>query len=282
MYSLAAKMASNSSNSVEGLPARFDNIAARERYHNVIVAKNIWEVQGFLYDDGLDNYVLELVIYKRLADLGWLRFGRQPTPANINWVREFHAHNTVGENTVVHIRGQLVPADAAIINSILDLSNDEESISNLIEVLEEEDYETIKNQLCSQGTEWNRGRKDLGTINRRNLRPEAKLWNIFIKSNLMPISYTSNGERVGRNDYMKKMDLIDALPIKMAMPPTVGEEEEAEPANPSVPVADQPSPTATAQATSVPSLATTIEAQANFAATPASPPTAAKHQPPLA
>ncbi|KAK8572991.1 hypothetical protein V6N12_029031 [Hibiscus sabdariffa] len=71
-------MARTSSDSAERHPSRFDNAAARERYVNVVAAKNIWEKQGFLYVN---------VIHKRLADLGWLRFGRQPTHANINWVR---------------------------------------------------------------------------------------------------------------------------------------------------------------------------------------------------
>ncbi|KAL4279649.1 hypothetical protein GQ457_03G019650 [Hibiscus cannabinus] len=64
---------------------RFDNTAARESYYNVVAAKHICEEQGFFYDDGLENYDLEKVIHKRLVDLEWLRFGRQPTRANINW-----------------------------------------------------------------------------------------------------------------------------------------------------------------------------------------------------
>ncbi|KAK9028108.1 hypothetical protein V6N11_067922 [Hibiscus sabdariffa] len=57
---------------------RFDNAAAKECYEHVVIHKNIWEEQGFKFDDGLDYYGLEMIIYKRLHDLGWLRFGRQP------------------------------------------------------------------------------------------------------------------------------------------------------------------------------------------------------------
>ncbi|KAK8609245.1 hypothetical protein V6N13_025551 [Hibiscus sabdariffa] len=188
------------------------------------------EEQGFLYEDGLDNYGLEQIIHKRLTDLGWLRFGRN----------------------------KLVPGDAATINDLLDLPNNEESIYNLIAALKDEDYDMIKDQLCTQGTAWNRGGKNLGTINRRNLRPEAKLWNTFIKRNLMLTShnqtvdkpryllkqssnlafpclisalyrraavptrpkdlYTPRRTGWACSDYMKKMDLTDALPIRMAMP----------------------------------------------------------------
>ncbi|KAK8685791.1 hypothetical protein V6N13_124825 [Hibiscus sabdariffa] len=121
----------------------------------------------------------------RLYEQGWLRFGRQPARVNFNWVREFYAHNATGENTMVNVRGKLVPANAATINSILDLPNDEASIYNLIAALEDVDYNTIKDQLCLPGIEWNIGGKNPGTISRPNLLPEAKLWNTFVKWNLM-------------------------------------------------------------------------------------------------
>ncbi|KAK8561992.1 hypothetical protein V6N12_049047 [Hibiscus sabdariffa] len=97
-------MATNSSSSIEGLPTRFSSTTIRERYHNIVAAKNIWEEQGFFFDDSLENYRLEPIIYKRLNDLGWLRFGRQPARANLNWVKEFYAHNVDGDDTVI-VRG---------------------------------------------------------------------------------------------------------------------------------------------------------------------------------
>ncbi|KAK9006404.1 hypothetical protein V6N11_035444 [Hibiscus sabdariffa] len=83
--------------------ARFGNVVAEERYEQITIHKNIWEEQGFKYDDGLINYGLEEIIHKRLYELGWLKFGRQPARANITWAREFYAHNASGKNTVVHV-----------------------------------------------------------------------------------------------------------------------------------------------------------------------------------
>ncbi|KAK8680686.1 hypothetical protein V6N13_109626 [Hibiscus sabdariffa] len=54
--SFSTEMADQSSNSAEGLLARFDNASARERYDRVVAAKNIWEEQGFKFDDGVDFY----------------------------------------------------------------------------------------------------------------------------------------------------------------------------------------------------------------------------------
>ncbi|KAK8548178.1 hypothetical protein V6N12_061096 [Hibiscus sabdariffa] len=158
-----------------GPPALFDNEAVEECYHRVVAHKNLWEEQGFKSDDDLDYYRLEMVIYKRLNDLGWLKFGRQPARANINWKREFYAHYTTSENTVVYVRGKLVPADATAINEIMDLPSYKPSIYDLIEALEDIDYNIIKDQLCLPGTDWNITGKNLDTISRPNLLPEVKL-----------------------------------------------------------------------------------------------------------
>ncbi|KAK8578808.1 hypothetical protein V6N12_069152 [Hibiscus sabdariffa] len=74
-------MTTNSSSSTEGMPHRFSN-TTKERYHTIVAAKNKWEEQGFLFDDTVEYYGLEPIIYKRFYDLGWLRFGRQPAKAN--------------------------------------------------------------------------------------------------------------------------------------------------------------------------------------------------------
>ncbi|KAK8624400.1 hypothetical protein V6N13_065745 [Hibiscus sabdariffa] len=119
--------------------ARFANAAAEERYDQIVIRKNIWEEQEFKYDDGLDNYGLETIIHKRLYDLGWLKFGRQPARANINWARELYAHFTTSENNTNYVRGKRVPADVAAINEILDLLDDLPSIYQLMEALEDVD-----------------------------------------------------------------------------------------------------------------------------------------------
>ncbi|KAK8680146.1 hypothetical protein V6N13_109099 [Hibiscus sabdariffa] len=135
-----AHMASNSSSSAEGIPTRFDNASTRERYYNVVADKHIWEEQGFKFEDGMDYYGLDLVIYKRLA---------------------------------------------------------EARIYDLIAALEDEDFNTIKDQLCIPGTEWNLSGKNPGTISRPNLLPESKLWNTFVSGTRCPqlttIQWTENG-----------------------------------------------------------------------------------------
>ncbi|KAK8652128.1 hypothetical protein V6N13_061150 [Hibiscus sabdariffa] len=188
-------MATNSSSSADGLPSRFNFAAAKERYHKIVVAKSRWEEQGFFFNDGLENYGLEPIIYKRLYDLSWLRFGRQPARANLSWVREFYAHNAEGEDTVNNIRDRRVPANSATINRILDLPENLANIYKLMGTLEDVDYDTIKDQLCMSGTEWNMIGKNPGTISCPHLLPEAKLWNTFMKRNLMPTSHNQTVDR---------------------------------------------------------------------------------------
>ncbi|KAK9043422.1 hypothetical protein V6N11_071767 [Hibiscus sabdariffa] len=93
-------MATSSSSSAEGMLPRLSSAAVRECYDKVVAAKNIWEEQGFFYDDSLENCGLEPIIYKRLIDLSWFRFIRQPARANLNWVMEFYASNADGDNTI--------------------------------------------------------------------------------------------------------------------------------------------------------------------------------------
>ncbi|KAK8981920.1 hypothetical protein V6N11_072909 [Hibiscus sabdariffa] len=134
-------MASTSSSSAHDMPPRYQKVATKSR----------WDEQGFFFDDAQPNYGLEPIIYKRLNDLGRFRFARQPAHANLNWVLEFYTSNAASEDTVT-VRGRRVPANSATINNILDLPNDSPSIYELIDVLEEEDLDTIKDQLCEPGT----------------------------------------------------------------------------------------------------------------------------------
>ncbi|KAL4362694.1 hypothetical protein GQ457_04G021260 [Hibiscus cannabinus] len=92
----------------------------RERYYNIVAAKNRLEEQDFLFDDGLENYGLQPIIYKRLNDLGWLRFRRQPAKANLNWVREFYAHNAEGKDTAVNFFSIAQPKTTGLATSIID------------------------------------------------------------------------------------------------------------------------------------------------------------------
>ncbi|KAK8998086.1 hypothetical protein V6N11_012618 [Hibiscus sabdariffa] len=118
---------------------------------------------------------------------------RENRPLRNSW--EFYAHNASGENTVVNVHRKLVPVDATAINEILDLPNDAVSIYELMEALEDIDYNSIKDALCRPETEWNIIEKNQGTINRPNLLLEAKLWNTIVKRNLMPTSHNQTVDR---------------------------------------------------------------------------------------
>ncbi|KAK8701986.1 hypothetical protein V6N13_020359 [Hibiscus sabdariffa] len=119
------------------LRSRFRNAAARARYNNIAARPGkLW---------------LEPLIYKRLSDLGCLHFSRQAIQANLSWVREFYAHNPEGNDTA-YVRGRRVPANSATISTLLDLPEDLPSIYALIDALEDEDLNLIKDQLCLPNT----------------------------------------------------------------------------------------------------------------------------------
>ncbi|KAK8704653.1 hypothetical protein V6N13_048270 [Hibiscus sabdariffa] len=164
-----------------------------DRY-TMVSAKNKWEEQGFHLDDSLPNYGLEQFIYNRLHELGWFRFAQQPARANYNWALEFYTNNSAGEDNVM-VRGRRVAANAATINSLLGLPNDDPSFYAMLGALEDEDYETIKDYLCLEGTTWNTTGRNPHSVSRTQLLPEAKLWNTFVKRNLLPTSHNQTVDR---------------------------------------------------------------------------------------
>ncbi|KAK8990783.1 hypothetical protein V6N11_028744 [Hibiscus sabdariffa] len=93
------------------------------------------------------------------------------------------------------MQGRRVLAHSTTINNLLDLPNNNPSIYELIDILEDEDFNTINDQLCKSGTESNTKGKNPGTISRPSLQPEAKPWNTFVKRNLMPTSHNQIVDR---------------------------------------------------------------------------------------
>ncbi|KAK8573064.1 hypothetical protein V6N12_029102 [Hibiscus sabdariffa] len=93
------------------------------------------------------------------------------------------------------VHGRRVAANAATINSILGLPNDAPSFYAMLGALEDEDYETIKDYLCLEGTAWNTTGRNPHSVSRTQLLPEAKLWNTFVKRNLLPTSHNQTVDR---------------------------------------------------------------------------------------
>ncbi|KAK8600524.1 hypothetical protein V6N12_050377 [Hibiscus sabdariffa] len=162
--------------------------------YTMVSAKNKWEEQGFHLDDSLPNYGLEQFVYNRLHELGWFRLARQPARANYNWVMEFYTNNAAGEDFST-VRGRRVPATAETINAILDLPNDDPSFYAMLSAFEEEDFEQVKDFLCEEGTAWNTTGRNPHSVSRPSLQPEAKLWNTFVKRNIMPTSHNQTVDR---------------------------------------------------------------------------------------
>ncbi|KAK8562302.1 hypothetical protein V6N12_010386 [Hibiscus sabdariffa] len=276
--------------------ARFADAAADERYAHIVILKNIWEEQRF----------------------------KQPARANINYVREFYAHNASRDKEKVHVQGRMVLTDTDTINKILDLPESQPNIYDHINALEDIDFNTIKDVTCQPGTKWNTTGRNPGAISRPNLLSEAKLCNTIVKRNLMPTSHNQmvdhkrlviihspifsnkfNVEEViarelfeacknnkgilafpclisalyrqhgvptynnnqytdfltgwDRKHYLKKMDVADAIPIKVAMPTP------APAVNPETPADSDPTTPPTEPQRS-PSIASAD--QGSFAATP--------------
>ncbi|KAK8553662.1 hypothetical protein V6N13_122297 [Hibiscus sabdariffa] len=109
-------------------------------------------------------------------------------------VIEFYASNSAGEDHST-VRSRKVPANVATINAIMGLSDNEPSFYAMLGGFEEEDFELIKDYLCEEGTAWNTTGMNPYSVSRLSLRPEAKLWNTFVKRNIMPTSHNQTVDR---------------------------------------------------------------------------------------
>ncbi|KAK8672410.1 hypothetical protein V6N13_110782 [Hibiscus sabdariffa] len=154
------------------------NTSAR---YTMVAAKNRWDEQGFYFDDSLPNYGLEQFVYNRLYELGWFRLARQPARANYNWVIEFYANNSAGEDFSI-VRGRRVPATAATINAILGLSDAEPSFYAMLGGFKEEDFELIKDYLCEENTVWNSTGRNPHSVSRLSLRPRGEIVEHFCQA----------------------------------------------------------------------------------------------------
>ncbi|KAK8977458.1 hypothetical protein V6N11_008373 [Hibiscus sabdariffa] len=265
--------------------ARFVDATAEERYAHIVI----------------HSYGLKTIIHQRLYGLGWLKFGRKPARANINWVREFYAHNASGDKEIVHVRGRMVPADADTLKKILDLPEGQPNIYDHINALEDINFNAIKDVLCQPGTKWNTTGRNPRAINRPNLLSKAKLWNTILKRNLLPtpqnqtvdckgllsaanmecrptamtITLTSAWAGIASTN----IDVADYMPIQVAMPTPAQSEHTEAPApavNLETPAGSAPA-TPPAEPHGSPSVATVAEG--SFAAKPTPPAPPAEPQP---
>ncbi|KAL4310625.1 hypothetical protein GQ457_01G016980 [Hibiscus cannabinus] len=131
---------------------QFVTVENHDCYNKEIKDITIWEEQGFHFEENTSNYGLEPFLYNKLQHQGWFQFSCQPVRENIDWVREFYAHNHNVTNPYVYVCGRPIPSHTVSINKFFHLSNEEESIYELIKILGREDYDVIKDQLCELGT----------------------------------------------------------------------------------------------------------------------------------
>ena len=172
---------------------RFAPTAVEERFNRSFVARQLWEEPGFQHSD-TENYGIEHYLFDRIKYQEWQIFCLQPTQANATIVREFYAHGPSKDSLYVHCRGKPVRLDADTINLFYGLTPDRDDHSAFMEDITNEDYELIKDDLCYANTNWETS-SHRGSVARQNLKPEAKLWNTFVKRQLIPTSHNNTVDK---------------------------------------------------------------------------------------
>ncbi|KAK8635276.1 hypothetical protein V6N13_023153 [Hibiscus sabdariffa] len=239
-------MANTSSDSTDSYPARFDNEATREQYHSVIAAKNIWEEQGFLYDDGLDNYGLEMAYEDEAYDFIKNQLCIPGTEwngdRNLGTINQWNLHPEA-KLWNMFIKHNIMPTSH---NSTMDKPR------------------LVLINVIMTGLKFNVGQviaKELSEACKTNRACLAFPCLILAFCRLVGVQsrprdlYTPLRTGWACKDYMRKMDLMYAITLRVAMPPTaVAKHPEAHNYNSPVAADDQPSAAATPQATPAPAL----------------------------
>ena len=172
---------------------RFAPANVEDRFNRSFIARQLWEEQGFQHSDD-ENYGIEHYLFDRIKYQDWEIFCLQPAQANATIVREFYAHGPSKDSLFVHCRGRPVQLDAETINDFYGLTPNSDVRAEFMEDITAEDYELIKDDLCYVNTPWETG-THRGSVTRQSLKPEAKLWNTFVKRRLIPISHNSTVDR---------------------------------------------------------------------------------------
>ncbi|GMI79909.1 hypothetical protein HRI_001660200 [Hibiscus trionum] len=130
-------------------------------------------------------------IFKAIKAQLWESFAEQPAELNDTVVREFYAAIDSRTATSVTVRGVQVPFTADSINHMFGLffGPGDDAHQEFIDSLDSATYDAIMVELIEAGTSWTTSKKNPHSVNRGQLRPEAKLWNAFIKKRILPSSH---------------------------------------------------------------------------------------------
>ncbi|KAK8610093.1 hypothetical protein V6N13_026637 [Hibiscus sabdariffa] len=259
-------MASSSSSSANDMPPIYQKVAAQSR----------WDEQGFFFDDAQPNYGLEPIIYKRLNDLGWFRFARQPARTYLNWVLEFYTSNAAGEDTITvrgsrpHLQPEAKLWNTFVKRNLMPTSHNQTVdrtrlvlINAIITVYKFNVGEVIARELSA------------ACQNDKGILAFPYLISALCRRTAVPAQpadkYTPDEAGWTRKEYMRKMEIADAIPIQMAMPTPPASEQP----KPIAPAGRAPSPAATPPAdhatSPAPTPAATPATQDSRQSTPASP-----------
>ncbi|KAK8974493.1 hypothetical protein V6N11_063115 [Hibiscus sabdariffa] len=142
---------------------------ASARY-NLVAAKSKWEEQAFFFDDALLNYGLEQFLHNHLRELGWFQFGRKPQgPTSIGFWN-FTPTTPTEKTSQWSGAEEFQPRQRSLTNYLICQMTPQASTK------------------C-----WRASKKKI--TSRQSLIPEAKLWNTFVKRNLLPTSHNQTVDR---------------------------------------------------------------------------------------
>ncbi|KAL5098476.1 hypothetical protein RYX36_002803 [Vicia faba] len=149
---------------------------------------NMFSEHGFIMDKGDKNLGIAEDIGMLIKARKWDKNGQQPVSFNTKIMKEFYANlvDTNNKKDEIIVRGVKVSYAEGTINMHFHLKSNEDKYQELLDALDDNDFDVYMESLCNLGTEWveSGGEKN---VKRMDLQPEMKVWCLVFEASTYSI-----------------------------------------------------------------------------------------------
>ncbi|KAL5098481.1 hypothetical protein RYX36_002808 [Vicia faba] len=146
-----------------------------QRFSEYFSGMNMFSEHGFIMDKGDKNLGIAEDIGMLIKARKWDKNGQQPVSFNTKIMKEFYANlvDTNNKKDEIVVRGVKVSYAEGTINMHFHLKRNEDKYQELLDALDDNDFDVYMESLCNLGTKWveSGGEKN---VKRMDLQPEMK------------------------------------------------------------------------------------------------------------
>ena len=180
-------------------PSRFHSYKAEDKFEEFIEPKKILEENDFQFPQQPSGTIN--TIYAAVAKKRWLDFCTHPRDLVLPITKEFYSNKLRQDQCIIVVRNVQVPFDPRVINAFYNLPYDIDcEYSEMVENMTAKKWSDVLKILMVEGSSWLN--EESRGVNRIDLKPVAKVWENFLKSRLIPTTYTTTVSHENLTYYM--------------------------------------------------------------------------------